>query len=258
MALYTGFLAGLGGFILAIVITIVMLLLFNTQGPSFLSIAVSVSITAFIILIPGGLFCGIIPYWIWPKFRTTDRSSIIESALPTTASYMSAMAAAGVPPTKIFASLAKQEMTKEITDEAMRITRDVEIFGLDILRALTAGAYRSPSDQFSGFLEGIHATITSGGDLTQYLASEAETLMKRKEEDIKKFIDDLGISAEIFMVLGVVAPLFLVVAVAIIAILPLGIPPFAIVAFLMFATYLGVPLVMAFMLIWVDALEKPE
>ena len=65
----------------------------------------------------------------------------------------------------------------------------------------------------------MSATITSGGDLTFYLSAETKALMILKEEETKEFIEQLGVLAEIFMILGVVAPLFFVVILAILAVI---------------------------------------
>ena len=155
----------------------------------------------------------------YPNIKIKSRSVALEAALPTVASYMSAMTSAGVPPAPIFASLAAEKISKVVTQEADRINRDIDILGLDVLRALEAAAYRSPSERWAGFLEGMIGTVNSGGDLTQYLSSETKAFMKLKQEKTKEFIENLGVLAEIFMVLGVVTPLFFVVMVAILSIL---------------------------------------
>ena len=79
---------------------------------------------------------------------------------------MSAMTSSGVPPAPIFESLSKEKnISKVVAEEATRINRDIEILGLDVLKALEQAAYRSPSERWANFLEGIIATVTSGGDL---------------------------------------------------------------------------------------------
>ncbi|MFW9930884.1 MAG: type II secretion system F family protein [Candidatus Thorarchaeota archaeon] len=155
----------------------------------------------------------------YPNMRIKSRAVALDAALPTVASYMSAMTSAGVPPAPIFASLASEKISTVVTQECERINRDIEILGLDVLRALEAAAYRSPSERWAGFLEGMIATVNSGGDLTQYLSTETKAFMKLKQEKTKEFIENLGVLAEIFMVVGVVTPLFFVVLVAILSIL---------------------------------------
>jgi len=193
----------------------------------------------------------------WPNLRISERKVLINSALPTVASYMSAMASAGVAPAPIFASLAQEDIAPEITTEAKRITRDTEILGLDILQALTAAAYRSPSDKWASFLEGINATVTSGGDLTNYLATETKVLMQFKEEEGKEFIEGLGVVAEIFMVLGVVGPLFFIVMFAIMSVINLATESLSVIILLVL-TYLVIPLIMLPMLLLIETMERGE
>jgi flagellar protein FlaJ len=186
------------------------------------------------------VFFGIIKL---PNLSIKNRAVSLESALPTVSSYMSAMTSAGVPPAPIFASLAAEKsLPKVVTQEADRINRDIEILGLDVLRALEAAAYRSPSERWAGFLQGMIGTVNSGGDLTQYLSTETKSFMKLKQEKTKEFIENLGVLAEIFMVLGVVTPLFFVVMVAILSILSEDNQGSVVLLFTI--TYLIIPLLM--------------
>ena len=213
MAIFSALISTLLSLILAIIITIVFAL--NVSDP--VAIVFVLIVTVVISFLVGlGVFYGFLYY---PNLRIKSRAVLLESALPTVASYMSAMTSAGVPPAPIFASLAQEKINKVVTKEAERINRDIEIMGLDVLRALEMAAYRSPSEKWAGFLEGMIGTVNSGGDLTQYLATETRSFMKLKQEKTKEFIENLGVLAEIFMVLGVVTPLFFVVLVAILSIL---------------------------------------
>ena len=178
-----------------------------------------------------------------PNFKIKSRAVSLEAALPTVSSYMSAMTSAGVPPAPIFASLAAEKtLPKIVTQEAERINRDIEILGFDVLRALEAAAYRSPSERWAGFLEGMVGTVNSGGDLTSYLSTETKSFMKLKQEKTKEFIENLGVLAEIFMVIGVVTPLFFIVMVAILSILSTDNQGSVVLLFLI--TYIVIPMLM--------------
>jgi len=196
-------------------------------------------------------------YWLFtyvPGSYIRGRRVELDNSLPTVSSYMSAMTSSGVPPAPIFASLAKEEINRVVTEEATRINRDIEILGLDILKALEQAAFRSPSERWAGFLEGMIATVTSGGDLTSYLATETKSYMKLKQEETKEFIEELGVMAEIFMVLGVVAPLFFVIMVAIVSILSSGNSSGTNVL-LYGIIYIIVPFLMLFVMILLDTMN---
>ncbi|UCE13151.1 MAG: type II secretion system F family protein [Candidatus Heimdallarchaeota archaeon] len=206
--------------VLSFVITTgtVALILQNDPNISENQVPMAVMVGVFV-----GVICGILtylPFLYWPQMKATDRKILIEAGLPSTASYLSAMSSSGVPPDRLFYSLAGEaSVAPEISNESKRITRDIEIFGYDILKALRTASTRSPSERFSKFLDGMSATITSGGDLTFFMSAESKALMKLKEEETKEFIAQLGVLAEIFMIVGVVAPLFFVVILAIVAVI---------------------------------------
>jgi len=157
--------------------------------------------------------------WVYPSYLVGDRKRKLEAALPTTAGYMTAMASAGVTPDRIFLSLTKEKIGEAIVKDARKISRDIQVFGYDIVHALGEASLRSPSAKYSSFLEGIVGTFTSGGELQRYLEVSSETLMDDKVQSEKNFIDTLGIMAELFMVMGVVAPIFFIVILAMMSML---------------------------------------
>ena len=128
--------------------------------------------------------------------------------------------------------------------------------GLDVLKALEQAAYRSPSEKWASFLEGMIATVTSGGDLTTYLSTETKSFMKLKQEETKEFIEQLGVVAEIFMVVGVVAPLFFVVMIAIVSIIQSQSQ--GTLVLLVSITYVGVPLLMLTVIIILSMSRSPD
>ncbi len=157
--------------------------------------------------------------WVYPSYQVGERKRKLEAALPTAAGYMTAMASAGVTPDRIFLSLTKEKIGEAIVKDAKKISRDIQVFGYDIVHALSEASLRSPSAKYSSFLEGIVGTFTSGGELQRYLEVSSETLMNDKVQSEKNFIDTLGIMAELFMVLGVVAPIFFIVILAMMSML---------------------------------------
>lgn len=157
--------------------------------------------------------------WLYPNYLQGERKTKLEAALPTAASYMTAMSSAGVTPDKIFASLSKEKIGEAIIQDAKKITRDISLFGYDIVHALGEAALRSPSAKYASFLEGIVATFTSGGELQRYLEVTTEALMQDRVQTEKNFIEALGVMAELFMVMGVVSPIFFIVILAMMSML---------------------------------------
>jgi len=175
---------------------------------------------ALVVLLPVFVLIGMFVYtWIYPSYLVGERKRKLEAALPTVASYMTAMASAGVTPDRIFMSLTKETIGAAIVKDSRKISRDIQVFGYDIVHALGEASLRSPSPKYSSFLEGIVGTFTSGGELQRYLEVSSETLMNDKVLSEKNFIESLGIMAELFMVVGVVAPIFFIVILAMMSML---------------------------------------
>ncbi|MFX1533648.1 MAG: type II secretion system F family protein [Promethearchaeota archaeon] len=192
-----------------------------------------------------------------PTQKANSRRKNLEQSLSIATSYMLAMATAGVVPDKIFSSLRNPELPPAIIEEATKIDRDLEAFGFDILEALEVASNRSPSEKWNKFLQGIIATVNAGGDFVNYLTIENKAFMKDQEESTKEFIEQLGVAAEIFMVLGVVAPLFLIIMIAILGTIGGGVATTQILLklFLIGLVYIVVPILMGFMIVLVDGLE---
>jgi len=173
-----------------------------------------------VILLPVLVLIGMVVYtWIYPSYLVGERKRKLEAALPTAASYMTAMASAGVTPDRIFMALTQETIGKAIVKDAKKISRDIHVFGYDIVHALSEASLRSPSPKYSSFLEGIVGTFTSGGELQRYLEVSTETLMNDKVQSERNFVESLGIMAELFMVIGVVAPIFFIVILAMMSML---------------------------------------
>lgn len=252
-AIFSSFIVGVISFLVTALFT--ALVLQNTDPAISTE---SLIIVPLLIGVFSGILCGIItyiPFLYWPRMKAADRKILMEAGLTSTASYLSAMSSSGVPPDRLFYSLAGEEsVAPEISKESKRITRDIEIFGYDILRAIRTASERSPSERFSKFLDGMSATITSGGDLTFYLSAETKALMKLKEEETKEFIEQLGVLAEIFMIIGVVAPLFFVVILAILAVIS---PEAGIGSvFMLMLTYFIMPILLTIMILLISTVSR--
>jgi flagellar protein FlaJ len=199
-------------------------------------------------------------FYAYPFLKAGGRKKTLDSILPAAASYMAAMASAGVPPDKIFISLSTSDVEMALSEEARTITRDLEIFGYDILKTLQEASKRSPSRKFATFLEGMIATITSGGDLTRYLATETKTLMRDKEVETREYIESLGIFAELYLTAAVVGPLFFVIMFSILGALGGGAGGFGLPTpiLLSLLVYVLIPVFEVFFIILIDATQPAE
>jgi flagellar protein FlaJ len=195
--------------------------------------------------IGAGLLSGaltIVGFYIYPIYRADSLKRTLEDALPFTTGYLAILAGAGVPPDKIFRSLAQVDAPLAVSNEARTVVRDVELFGFDVLSALEAASDRTPSVMFKELLEGFIATIHSGGGLTKYLTGRSRQYMRLKRIALRRFSDTLQVLAEFYVTLLVAGPLILVVMLAVMAMLGGGgqglLDPRLLLHLL---TYLGIP-----------------
>jgi flagellar protein FlaJ len=146
-----------------------------------------------------------------PNNKLRERATNIDKNLPYAVNYMAAMASADVAPALIFKGLARQTIYGDIQVEASMVTRDIEIFGKDLLKVLKRTIHRSPSVKFQDFIQGIITTSTSGGSLQSYFMSKSDQYMKENRLEQKATLETLGVMAESFVTVVVAAPLFLIV-----------------------------------------------
>lgn len=153
----------------------------------------------FLVILPIILLITFIILYLYPGFVTSNRRRDIESKLAYSITYMTAMAEAGVAPITIFENIAKSPLYGEITEEAKNIATESKVFGKDIVTVLADYSFITPSKKFGDLLQGIVATIRSGGDLNVYLRNKADGIMFDYREIRKEFTDTLGIYSEIFI-----------------------------------------------------------
>lgn len=163
---------------------------------------------------PGGIL-----YRGKPASAAKKRKRKIEARITSSMSFISAMASADVPVDVIFKELSRQSVYGEVAKEAEWITRDTELLGVDILTAIKRGASRSPSPKFQDFLQGVVTTSTSGGQLKPYFLLKAEQFEKEDRLEMRSKMETLGMLAEAFVTVVVAFPLFLVVIMAIMALI---------------------------------------
>lgn len=161
-----------------------------------------------------------------PNGKAKSRGRDIDKRIAAAMSFISAMASADVNIDVIFKELSRQKVYGEISHEAAWITRDTELLGSDILTAIKKAAKRSPSTKFQDFLQGVVTTSTSGGQLKPYFLLKAEEYAKENKLALKSQMETLGMLAESFVTVVVAFPLFLVLILAIMAVVGGGDPGF--------------------------------
>ena len=133
--------------------------------------------------------------------------------------HMSAIASSGVPPFVVFKLLTNVREYGEVMEEAKRITRNVEVFGMDLLSAIRNVAERTPSEEFRQFLYGIVSTVETGGDLKSYLENSASNALFEYRLKRQRYLQILSTYADFYTAVLIAAPLFFVSVLAVMALI---------------------------------------
>lgn len=197
-----------------------------------------------------------IGFYVYPIYRADAVKRELEDELPFTTGYMAILTSAGVSPEKIFQSLSNLSVPLAVSAEAKDVVRDVNLFGSDIISALEAMSNRTPSERFREMIEGFISSIHSGGNLAAYLREKSRHYMKLKRLGLKKYSDTLSMLSEFYVALLLTGPLFLVIMLAVMAMLGGGnlgmLSPDLLLSLL---TYMGIPLGAIIFLIILDTVS---
>ena len=205
----------------------------------------------------GGLFTAAlttVAFYAYPIYRADVTKRQLEDELPFTMGYMAILTSAGVSPENVFNSLSSLPVPLAVSAEAREIVRDVNLFGSDIISALSESSKHTPSERFREMLEGLISTIHSGGNLAAYLRDKSTQYMRLKRISLKKYSDTLSMLSEFYVAILLTGPLMLVIMLTVMAMLGGGdlglLSPDLLLNML---TYLGIPLGAIVFLIILDA-----
>lgn len=152
----------------------------------------------------------LVMFYFYPFQLLSSKKGSIQANMPFVINHMSAIASSGVPPYVIFKLLIDIKEYGEICNEARRIVRNVDVFGMDIISAIRNVAERTPSDDFKQFLFGIVSTIDTGGNIQKYLESSAKDALFDYRLKRQKYLQTLSTYADFYTAVLIAAPLFFI------------------------------------------------
>ncbi len=178
------------------------------------------AIDAFLIVaVPISAWATYVAMVSYPESKASSRKKLIDNNLGGAMAFIAAMASADVPVDVIFKELSKRNEYEEIKKEALKITRNTELFGMDIFTAIGEAAKVSPSVKWQEFLQGVVTTATTGGRLKPYFVNKAEEYQNELRIALRKNAENVGLFAETYVTVGVAFPLFLIVILAIMGVI---------------------------------------
>ncbi len=158
-------------------------------------------------------------FMFYPAIVAGNRKRNIDATLPYAINYITAMSSAGIPPAEIFRQLASSTMYGESAAEAWFVTREIDMFGHDLIEALRSAAMTTPSERMKEFLQGAIGSIGSGSDLTVYFRTKSDQYALENRQTQKLFLETLSLIAESYVTAMVAGPLFLIILQSIMSVL---------------------------------------
>jgi archaeal flagellar protein FlaJ len=177
----------------------------------------TIFITIFSLLIFGGLTYTV--FLLYPGVEAGNRRRNIDASLPYAINYVTSMSMAGITPAEVFRLLGDSPIYGESHVEARYIAREIDIFGRDLIDALRLVSSSTPSKRMREFLQGSMASITSGGNLTDYFRTKAEQYALENRQTQKLFLETLSLISESYVTAMVSGTLFLIILQSIMSVL---------------------------------------
>ena len=206
---------------------------------------------AFSIVIGGAMGVG---FYVYPSLQVKNRASRIEDNLPFATMYLATLAGTGTSVPMIFNNLGDADEYGELAEEANKIYRDIDSFGMDLSKALQRGAERSPSDDFKELLWGMDHVLTTGGSMREFLDQRAASYMDDYRRRIEEFSDQLSLLVEMYITLVVVGSIIFT-SMSIVMSTFTNFAPETIVFIQTVAIFLGLPVISMMFVVMIDGIS---
>lgn len=143
---------------------------------------------------------GFLFSYAYPSLDRRANEAQIDAELPFATINMAAISNSLINPVKIFEIIISSGEFPNVKKEFTKLINHINVHGENVVNALRITAYSSPSKKMSELLSGLATTINSGGDLTRFFDTRAETLLfdykinREKETKTAETFMDLYIS----------------------------------------------------------------
>ena len=180
-------------------------------------------------------------FYSYPISKANQKRRSIDVNLPFAIHHIQAISSADIEPDKVFKFVSGSKEYGQLTAEFKKIDNYIHYMGYDFVTAIDNVVKVTPSSKLKEFIQGLASTIQSGGDVKNYLVSEAKQAESRYEIDRKKYLDSISTIADIYTGVMVAGPVMLILVVVLMAMFGSTIAGIAPVTALLFGVYLVLP-----------------
>ena len=172
------------------------------------------NIPDFIVLIVAGAVISAVVFggfYYYPQLLAQGRKTKIDMDLPYAITYMQALSSTIVL-YDIFRSVYEAEdLYGEVSRECGIIVRDVELFGEDLLSAMSDVIAITPSDKFKELMNDLMLRYRSGGNLTNFFNAKSESYREIAKQELEALLQFLEMIAEIYVTAFVAGPIAIII-----------------------------------------------
>jgi len=150
---------------------------------------------------------------VYPIFLSRGRKTGIDLKLPHAITYMRSLCDTLPLYDVIKQIFLEKDLYGEVSEEFGFIVRDVELLGANLSDAISDLMLTTPSENLKEFLQGLLIVFESGQDLKGYMSAKAENFRDKARKQLEINMKTLEILAEVFAVLFVALPVFLIIVI---------------------------------------------
>jgi Flp pilus assembly protein TadB len=172
-----------------------------------LGMSLLISLLAFLLL----PLITLIIFYFYPSSRKNSLEKEINQELPFVTIYMAAIATSGIEPSKLFGILVTTHDYPFIQREVKKLNNLINFYGYDLVSALKAVSRSSPSDRLTQLFDGVATTITSGGELTDFLSKHSDSLLFDYRLEREKYTRTAETFMSIYISVVIAAPMIMMI-----------------------------------------------
>ncbi len=197
-------------------------------------------------------------FYYYPDSVVRSRRRKMKDEIPFLTIHMAAIAGSGAQPISIFKLILESGEYKAIAGEIRRILNYTNLFGYNLLTALRNVANSTPSNEFKELLNGMVASIETGGDLKTYLSEKAEDSLNTYRLERRKFVEAISAYSDVYTGVLIAAPLLFIVTLAIINVIGGNIAGVSVDVIAKIGTFIFIPFLNILFLLFLNIIQPGE
>jgi len=178
-----------------------------------------------VIWLPGIVTVAVFLFlYSYPSSERKNVARKVEQELPFAVIHMSAVAGSGIEPVQIFKIIGLSKEYPFLRLEIRKVMNQINIYGYDLVTALNNVQKNTSSQKLSELFTGISTTLSSGGNLSDFFAKRAETLLVDYRLEREKYTKVAETFMDIYISVVIAAPMILMLVVVMMSLSGLNLP----------------------------------